>query len=259
MCSVNQLSSPIGRLYGSPSRDVSYKYAIGGRAWPAGYSEEEDVMFTATALTPEPRPQTLNRNDQRHPDLESTVDLMDQVKRGDDRALETILQRQIPALQRWAHGRLPSSSRGMLDTCDLVQDTMVAAVRRFGGLEVRRQGALRAYLRQAIVNRVRDLARHDRCRPSRTSLPADLVDGGASPLEQLIGSENVASYEAALERLSAKDREAIVARLELQYDYDQLAAVLGVPTANAARVAVARAMKRLAAAMRPAASLSANK
>jgi RNA polymerase sigma-70 factor, ECF subfamily len=206
-------------------------------------------MFTATTLTREQRQQTLNRGDQGHLDPDSTVDLLDQVKRGDDRALETILQRQMPGLVRWAHGRLPSSSRGMLDTCDLVQDTMVAAVRRFDGLELRRQGALCAYLRQAILNRVRDLVRRDRCRPGWTSLPENLADGGPSPLEQLIGSENVARYEAALQKLTARDREAIVARVELQVNYEQLAVVLGVPTANAARVAVTRAMKRLAEAM----------
>ena len=58
-------------------------------------------------------------------------------------------------------------------------------------------------------------------------------------------------YEAALARLRPDDREAIVARLELQYSYDELAVALGKPTANAARVAVLRAMSRLADQMRP--------
>ena len=38
-------------------------------------------------------------------------------------------------------------------------------------------------------------------------------------------------------------------RLELQYSYEELAALLGKPSANAARVAVTRALERLVEAM----------
>ena len=46
--------------------------------------------------------------------------------------------------------------------------------------------------------------------------------------------------------------KAIVGRIELQYSYEELATVLNKPTANAARVAVARALKRLVDEMRQA-------
>ena len=92
---------------------------------------------------------------------ETTMDLLEQVKQGDGAALDAIFKRSIPALQRFAHRRLPRSSRGMLDTGDLVQDTVIAALRHLNSFEVRRQGALQAYLRQAVTNRVRDLARRD--------------------------------------------------------------------------------------------------
>ena len=41
------------------------------------------------------------------------------------------------------------------------------------------------------------------------------------------------------------DREAIVARIELQQSYEEIAVALGKPTANAARAAVTRALARL--------------
>ncbi len=50
-------------------------------------------------------------------------------------------------------------------------------------------------------------------------------------------------------RLRDEDREAIIGRLELQYSYDELAVALEKPTANAARVAVTRALQRLAKEM----------
>jgi RNA polymerase sigma-70 factor (ECF subfamily) len=181
---------------------------------------------------------------------DATVELLDRARHGDDAALDQILRRCIPALHRWAHGRLPTSSRGMVETADLVQDTVIAALRRLGAFEVRHQGALQAYLRQAVMNRIRDLIRRDRRRPDRADLPVHLADPASSPLDQLIGSENVARYEAAVQKLSPRDREAIVGRLELQYSYEELAVVLDTPTPNAARVAVTRAMKRLVDEMR---------
>jgi DNA-directed RNA polymerase specialized sigma24 family protein len=45
--------------------------------------------------------------------------------------------------------------------------------------------------------------------------------------------------------LNEVDRAAIVARIELQHSYAEVASALGKPTANAARVAVVRALDRL--------------
>ena len=69
-------------------------------------------------------------------------------------------------------------------------------------------------------------------------MPEDLAAKGVSPLEEMLGQEKMARYDAALARLRPADREAIVARVELQYRYDELAIALGKPSANAARVAV---------------------
>jgi len=64
-------------------------------------------------------------------------------------------------------------------------------------------------------------------------------------LDIAIGREGVERYEAALQRLRPADREAIIGRLEMQHDYQELATILGKPNANAARVAVTRALARL--------------
>lgn len=180
---------------------------------------------------------------------EATVELLNRVKNGDRTALDQLLERVIPALQRWARGRMPSSARGMLETADLVQDAVIAAMRRLDAFEARHQGALQAYLRKAVMNRIRDVARHQRRVPARSELPDDLVDEHTSPLDQAIGHENLARYEVAMQRLAPADREAIIGRLELQHSYNELAVVLNKPTAEAARMAVTRAIKRLAEEM----------
>jgi RNA polymerase sigma-70 factor (ECF subfamily) len=179
-------------------------------------------------------------------DPETTVELLNRVKAGDDAARERLVARCIPPLRRWARGRLPSYARDMLDTEDLVQESVLAALGRIEGFEARREGALQAYLRQALANRIKDVIRYKRRRPLQTELPEDARDQGESPLEQVIGLENTERYEAAMLRLRDSDREAIIARVELRYSYQELAVALGKPSADAARVAVARAVYRLA-------------
>jgi RNA polymerase sigma-70 factor (ECF subfamily) len=179
-------------------------------------------------------------------DPETTVELLNRVKAGDDEARERLVARCMPPLRRWARGRLPTYARDMLDTEDLVQDSVIAALRRIEGFEARREGALQAYLRQAVANRIKDVIRYKRRRPLQTELPEDAADHGESPLDQVIGLENTERYEAAMLRLKDADREAIVARVELRYSYQELAVALGKPSPDAARVAVARAVYRLA-------------
>ena len=72
------------------------------------------------------------------------------------------------------------------------------------------------------------------------------MQSASSPLEEAIGHEAVERYERALERLKPDEREAIIARVELGYSYEELADALGKPTADAARKAARRALVRLA-------------
>ena len=182
-------------------------------------------------------------------DPETTIELLGRVKDGDAAARDRLIARCLPPLRRWARGRLPAYARDMLDTDDIVQDTVLSALHRLECFEARREGSLQAYLRQAVANRIKDVIRAKRRRPMRADLPADPVDAAASPLEAAIGSENTERYEAAMLRLRDVDREAIVARIELRYSYQEVAVALGKPSADAARVAVARAVYRLAREM----------
>jgi RNA polymerase sigma-70 factor, ECF subfamily len=180
---------------------------------------------------------------------ETTIELLELAKDGDFDALDRLLERCVPALRRWAHGRLPPQARSMSDTADVVQDTIISAMRRLEAFESRHQGALQAYLRQAVMNRIRDVLRQHKRRPEIGGLSEEIQDEATSPLEAAIGAENLERYEAALQRLKPTEREAIIGRLEMMYGYDELATVIGKPSAAAARMAVTRAMKRLAEEM----------
>jgi RNA polymerase sigma-70 factor (ECF subfamily) len=76
-----------------------------------------------------------------------------------------------------------------------------------------------------------------------------MPDEGTSPIEAAIGQETVERYEAALNRLPPDEREAIVTRVEFGLSFAEVAQVLGKPSADAARMAVVRALVRLAEEM----------
>jgi RNA polymerase sigma-70 factor (ECF subfamily) len=179
---------------------------------------------------------------------DSTAELITRARTGDRDSLEVLVDRCLPPLRRWARGRLPRYARDLLDTEDLVQET-VSSLRHLDSFDARREGALQAYLRQAVVNRIRDEIRRVGRRPNRVELDDDHPHDEASPLEEAIGHELLDRYEAAIATLKPEEREAIVARIELQYSYEQVAEALGKPSSDAARMTVARALLRLAEVM----------
>ena len=182
-------------------------------------------------------------------ELVSTLDLLERFQHGDEQAVAVLVERSIPPLRRWARGRLPGWARGLAETQDLVQTAIMRALPRLKDFEAKHPGALQAYLRQAVANHIRDEIRKVAKRPTPEVADSQYPDPGPSPLKQAIGREAFDRYEAALATLRPGDREAIVARVELQQSYEEVAIALEKPNANAARVAVARAVKSLVKAM----------
>ena len=176
---------------------------------------------------------------------EPTIELVVRARAGDRLAVEALLQRCLPKLRRWAHGRLPAAARGNLDTGDLVQETVLHVLRRLDTFEPRHVGAMQAYLRQSVINRIRDEVRRIARHPAATELPDDLQADVMSPLESIVQAEAYQRYRTALEQLSPRDRELIVARIEAQWTVPEIAERFRLRTVDAARMAVTRALRRL--------------
>ena len=179
----------------------------------------------------------------------STLNLLNRAQTGDKEALETLCTRYLPRLYRWATGRLPRRARGIVDTGDLAQETLVKAVHRLGDFEPRHVGAFSAYLRKAILNRIRDEVRKTAIRPELASLDGTEQDPSPSPLEETIGRDLTVRYDKAYLRLKEDDRAAIFLRMELEMNHEEVADALDKPSADAARKAVNRALVRLAEEM----------
>jgi len=175
--------------------------------------------------------------------------LLDRARAGDRAALNELVQRYLPRLRRWATGRLPPAARGLLDTEDIVQETVVKTIRNIDHIDAQREGALQAYLREALKNRCADAYRRAMGHGPAAEIESNLPSIDPSPLEVAIGAETLKRYEAALERLKPEDREAIILRVELCYEYVEIAGLLGKSSPAAARVAVSRALARLAREM----------
>jgi len=172
--------------------------------------------------------------------------LLLEAKRGNRSALDALIRRALPSLLRYASGRIPRWTRALAETRDVVQDALLRTVRRLSGFESRGEGALRAYLRKAIDNRVNDELRSIR----RHGVPADLDDRtaatGADPHQEFLRRDAEERYRLALSRLSETDRRLVVAHVELAYSNEQIAFMTGRRRTDTARVAVGRALARLA-------------
>ena len=182
-------------------------------------------------------------------DPDSTLDLLERARAGDRQAMDLLFARYLPLLRVWATGRLPQWARDMADTPDLVQETLLQTFKKIDTFEYRGEGALQAYLRQVLLNRIREEFRKTSRRPEGTALDEEHVDASPSPLEQAIGRQALETYERALERLRPEEREAIISRVELGLSNEELASALGKPTPDAARKAAERALIRLAQEM----------
>lgn len=181
------------------------------------------------------------------PPLESTADLLHLVRTGDHAARERLAARYLPLLRRWAHGRLPHHARDLAETDDLVQITLIRALDHVAGFEPRHEGAFLAYLRRILLNSIRDEVRRVNRRPEREPFTENLSDPAL--VSEMVGSDVLMAYEAALATIPEEHQQAVILRVEFGFSYEEVAQAIGSPSANAARMTVTRALARLAKAM----------
>ncbi len=178
-------------------------------------------------------------------DLESTATLLAKIRGGDDEARERMCAIYLPILTKWAHGRLPPYARDLAETDDLVQFSMLKALRHVENFDPRHEGAFLAYLRKILLNKIRrEIGRISK--QQRVDVDTDMEDEHVSTVEQAIGGELFEQYEAALAKLNSERKEAVIMRVEFGFSFAEVATAMGLPSANAARMKVSRALLNLA-------------
>jgi RNA polymerase sigma-70 factor (ECF subfamily) len=153
----------------------------------------------------------------------STGFLLDLARSGSGEAQDTLFERYLRRLQKWARGRLPSQARSLIDTDDLVQETLLNVLRHVGSFEQRHAGAFQGYLRRSVVNKIHDHLRRLGRSPETSTDLVKIPTMDASPLELAIGTETLERYERALSKLRSEERFLVIARVELGFDYKEIA------------------------------------
>jgi RNA polymerase sigma-70 factor (ECF subfamily) len=180
------------------------------------------------------------------PPHSATEALLTRARIGDIEAREELYQRFLPVLLRWAHRRLPLRARDLTETADIVQITLLRSLNRLEKFDAYGEGAFLSYLRRILLNVVREEIRRSSRRGTLDELDETLASPYASVVEQIIGQEQIECYERALALLDPERQQAVLLRVEFGYSYSQIAEALAKPSADAARMVVARAFAALA-------------
>ena len=183
----------------------------------------------------------------RHP----TTELVLEAQRGSRTAREELLVRSLPSLRKWARQRLPPSSRGHMDTCDLAQEVALLTVAHLGRFIPEHAGSMAGFLRRVATNRVYDEFRRTVRRPECVELDERIPSGQPGPLDLAVREEERRRYGLALRKLRSKDRRLVVARTRGNCSLATIARRFGLPSVAAAGMAVRRAERRLKQQLAP--------
>jgi len=174
-----------------------------------------------------------------------TDELLRHIRAGSSAAQQVLYQRCLPLLQRWAHGRLPRGARDVADTDDLVQVSLMRALKHLGQVQSDSSGGFLAYLRQILLNEVRGEMRKHRVRGEQIDVTTlELADEQDSAIEQLVGRDRMRAYESALASLNQRQQELIMMRLEFGMSFPEIALETGSEP-DAVRMMITRALKSL--------------
>ena len=191
---------------------------------------------------------------------------------GDQSALQQLLVVHCPALSRQISKELGESVPTTVAVDDILQETLILAVRDFGSLRSPSPAAFSAWLRAIAEHRIQDTLRAARRQKRRADRPAsratgnrstnsfiiDLVqlvsDGGDSPSQKAAAAEAVHAVQVGVASLPDDQRQAIELRY-LRGLSTQEAATEMERTPGAIRGLVSRAKQSLRTAARELLSL----
>ena len=163
--------------------------------------------------------------------LSHTAILLNRIVGGDKDAEEELVHYCYPLLLKWAHGRIPYSERSLLETTDIVQETIMKGMQQIGKFKSIGAGAFLAYLRRIFINCINESVK----KPMRRTHFSTEVD-----LNEFI------LYENALKKLSEAEQDAIILRIEFGFTYAEIAREMDKASEDAARMFVSRALTKLA-------------
>jgi len=169
-------------------------------------------------------------------DLESDVGLVEECRRGDPRAFDTLINRYKDRIYNAAYRFLGNHE----EAADLCQEVFVRAYRAIDGFEGKAKVSTWLYsiTLNLCRNRVRDSKRKGRDKgvslellqersPGRTD---NFAGGGTSPSDNAVRAELETALHACLEALPDHYRMTFVLRTYEDLAYDEIAEAMGCPS-----------------------------
>jgi RNA polymerase sigma-70 factor (ECF subfamily) len=194
-------------------------------------------------------------------DAQPTQVLLDRVRRGDDDAVNGLLERHRDAIKRMIDRRMDRVVQRRVDASDIVQDVMIEANRRLGDYLANPTMPFQLWLRHMARDRLIDAHRRHRVASTRSvdrevALPqsgpeasqADMMgqfaDRELTPAAAATWRELERRFAAAVEQLEEADRQIVLLRHFEHLSTAEAAEALGISKA-AAGMRYLRAMRRL--------------
>lgn len=166
--------------------------------------------------------------------------LLEQARKGDARAWESLYRRAYPRLLAYARRRLAGDDEAR----EAVSETMARAVRGIDRFRDAGNG-FDAWLTGIHRHVVLDAQRRSSRRPTVPDVP-DLPASGLSPEDHVLAESERAAMRVAFARLPDDDRELLELRVVMGLSSEEVAQVLG-RRPGAVRMAQSRALARLRA------------
>ena len=193
--------------------------------------------------------------------MAQTLELVHKAQHGDAQAMNALLQRYHERLRRSIRASLHPRMRSLLDTVDIVQQTMTKAVTLIDGFEMRTEGAFLHWLRTIALRQISDARDHveaKKRRPEGQMLALDHQDGDGPSLHERVAGQETGpdgramrmerqqAVEDCLHQLPEEHRQSILLRDYDGMEWMEVAKTLGKNTDSAARELHRRAMLLLA-------------
>jgi RNA polymerase sigma factor (sigma-70 family) len=197
-------------------------------------------------------------------DPRDSVELVRQGQHGDAGAVNELLKRYMPRMQRVIGIMLCPWQQARIDPDDVLQETMIVAARRLPELEARTPVGIHRWLAAIVAFKIkeqlqylcaakRDPARERRIRgDERDSTDTGMVvpSAGPTPSEILTRRELDQQVDRYVESLEPPDFRAVILMRDYEEaDWEEIRRELGRPSIAAVKDLHERARKRLAERM----------
>jgi RNA polymerase sigma-70 factor (ECF subfamily) len=179
----------------------------------------------------------------------SFLDRLDRARAGDQAALEELLDRWRALLRLQARVALRSDLAAVVDSSDIVQETLTQVFRDLNQFRGQTQAAWVAWLRAIVAGQAAKSVRYHtaekRNHGREVAMNATLeVSTSETPLKELMDEEQAVRLAAAVESLPQAMRDLVVRRVFDREPFDSIARSLNT-SPGAARVTWTRAIRKL--------------